>query len=614
MTNPCCLLIEVALFSNLFLSLHTPITLLPLVSPNLFCQSRARPGFRLPVMAHYQYNPLGDLDIRLLCLHQGNPGDPLRASLSNVSLQSNPTYEALSYAWGDSSKCRQIRTENPAGTIAITVSLFRALSAIRHQHQDRTLWADAICIDQENDSEKCDQIPLMDRIYGGAQRVLVYLGEEDDTTELAVKLLERAKAETTDSELLRQAGLIFNDEWRALLKTLQREWFSRSWVVQEFVLAQSLVVLCGRTELPLDGLRRLPRPTEVREYGGIYLFEEARRHFQSIPSSPLWSTLIIWAGLKATKPVDILYSRLALASDRHDPAFRVDYAEPTETVFRRFAVRFLEKHSVLDYMLYEAGTRKKGPPELQSWIPNWADDSPTGLFFFDDPLRPHFHPESDYRVHGERDIDRSCRILPNCIVLKGIQVDSVLTMTHPYGYTGSGIKIPRAPDQIPFKRKAIRTAYFMCSALELYTGLPRYSDLRRLITADSISCRNDHGVEDIKNVAILSDHLVNPGRSLSKEAFLFHLENSGELWPAIDTAARGRRICLTQNGRSGLIPSDAEEGDCIFILRGGYTPFLLRRLEGQDSGYRLVGPCYIDGIMRGEATGSGCVEEDIYIF
>lgn len=40
------------------------------------------------------------------------------------------------------------------------------------------------------------------------------------------------------------------------------------------------------------------------------------------------------------------------------------------------------------------------------------------------------------------------------------------------------------------------------------------------------------------------------------------------------------------------------EGDCITVLTGGRTPFLLRPVGGQ---YRLVGHCYVHGIMDGEA-------------
>lgn len=49
----------------------------------------------------------------------------------------------------------------------------------------------------------------------------------------------------------------------------------------------------------------------------------------------------------------------------------------------------------------------------------------------------------------------------------------------------------------------------------------------------------------------------------------------------------------------GLFPLAAQEGDKIFILEGGFTPFLLRPVEG-DGTFKLVGECYVHGIMKGE--------------
>jgi hypothetical protein len=39
------------------------------------------------------------------------------------------------------------------------------------------IWIDAICIDQSNNLEKLQQIPLMGKVYSTASKVLVYLGE-----------------------------------------------------------------------------------------------------------------------------------------------------------------------------------------------------------------------------------------------------------------------------------------------------------------------------------------------------------------------------------------------------------------------------------------------------
>lgn len=54
-----------------------------------------------------------------------------------------------------------------------------ALKRIRHETDERVVWADAICIDQTNKAERARQVTLMSEIYEQAQEVLVWLGNDD---------------------------------------------------------------------------------------------------------------------------------------------------------------------------------------------------------------------------------------------------------------------------------------------------------------------------------------------------------------------------------------------------------------------------------------------------
>ena len=58
-------------------------------------------------------------------------------------------------------------------------------------------------------------------------------------------------------------------------------------------------------------------------------------------------------------------------------------------------------------------------------------------------------------------------------------------------------------------------------------------------------------------------------------------------------------LALTAAGFVGLFPLNAKRGDEVFILEGGYTPFVLRE-QGQEGKYRLVGEAYVHGAMKGE--------------
>ena len=76
----------------------------------------------------------------------------------------------------------------------------------------------------------------------------------------------------------------------------------------------------------------------------------------------------------------------------------------------------------------------------------------------------------------------------------------------------------------------------------------------------------------------------------------------------IDTAAQFAdrfypayaRVCWTREGRVGLVPHVAREGDVVAVFEGGRVPFVLRANEGLGRGYTLVGEAYIYGVMEGE--------------
>ncbi|KAL8719248.1 MAG: hypothetical protein Q9225_003733 [Loekoesia sp. 1 TL-2023] len=69
-----------------------------------------------------------------------------------------------------------------------------------------------------------------------------------------------------------------------------------------------------------------------------------------------------------------------------------------------------------------------------------------------------------------------------------------------------------------------------------------------------------------------------------------------------------RRLCITRAGRLGLVPETAREGDEILIIPGAITPFIIRMDENDDS-RRLVGDCFIRGLMHGEGLRKGDIRE-----
>ena len=66
-----------------------------------------------------------------------------------------------------------------------------------------------------------------------------------------------------------------------------------------------------------------------------------------------------------------------------------------------------------------------------------------------------------------------------------------------------------------------------------------------------------------------------------------------------------RRLCVTRTGRLGLVPNSAREGEEILVFPGAVTPFVVRR---SGNSRKLVGDCYIRGLMHGEGLLDGRME------
>lgn len=60
-----------------------------------------------------------------------------------------------------------------------------------------------------------------------------------------------------------------------------------------------------------------------------------------------------------------------------------------------------------------------------------------------------------------------------------------------------------------------------------------------------------------------------------------------------------RRLATTDRGYLGLVPASTKGGDYISVMPGCNVPLILRR-EGEC--FRVLGECYVHGIMSGEVS------------
>jgi hypothetical protein len=133
--------------------------------------------------ALYSYIPLDKSarKIRLLTLLPGNFGEDIHVRLSiwTLTQKSTRSYQALSYAWGTAEDPTNIYVgKSKDYVLSVPKNLACALDHLCLKERSRTLWIDAICVDQQNLAERSQQVGRMADIYTWAERVIVWIGPE----------------------------------------------------------------------------------------------------------------------------------------------------------------------------------------------------------------------------------------------------------------------------------------------------------------------------------------------------------------------------------------------------------------------------------------------------
>lgn len=154
----------------LYCFLHSPINII-----THLLRSIQKAGLALKA---YYYEPLSSsMHIRYLLLWpSSNSEDSLICTLHSAPLDSLPPFEAISYVWGNNEKVAQVSCND--SIMRITASLDAVLRRLRLPDEKRTLWADSICIDQDNRKEQGNQVALMGEIYAKASKTIICLGPD----------------------------------------------------------------------------------------------------------------------------------------------------------------------------------------------------------------------------------------------------------------------------------------------------------------------------------------------------------------------------------------------------------------------------------------------------
>lgn len=371
-------------------------------------------------MAPYQYEPLSSptTQIRLLELLPGRRVIECRLKVAELELEKG-TYEPISYCWKSYSRRRwpvftyklkkkqkSVRVLIDGASLHISESLHEALRRMRLKTRVRVLWADAICINQTNDEEKSAQVAMMGRIYQGGEQTLVWLGKADCWTAMAFSRLNKVLSRTSDSEdsdssnpLSEQPDapdyhfgnfvprLHGSRQWRRLCAVYQnalsyfsfrsilhRPYFERAWIVQEIVLSDKVMIMCGKYEIAgLDLYNGLEDcDTAVPSRANLI-----RHSIGDLWDNPgLYCLHTIMNKLSHTKtsdPRDKLYSALGLHQECTEYRYRpilVDYSRDVSDVFFEATKLMLSSSPFLDLLSMSYGTSRVDGMDVPSWVWN----------------------------------------------------------------------------------------------------------------------------------------------------------------------------------------------------------------------------------------------------
>jgi hypothetical protein len=157
-------------------------------------------------------------------------------------------YVALSYVWGDETDKRKISIEGKK--LEITASLDCALRHIRDRYSRMLrIWADGICINQNDVDDRNLQVAQMGSVYSTARHTIIFLGLSSPKCDLVLQTLQTARPFDSASSFT-----LDNIAFETTVEDdiLSRPWFTRTWVLQELVLSLDPWVQIGSTRVRWD--------------------------------------------------------------------------------------------------------------------------------------------------------------------------------------------------------------------------------------------------------------------------------------------------------------------------------------------------------------------------
>lgn len=549
-------------------------------------------------------------EFRLFLLASGDENESIDGAILHVSLDDHPSYEALSYTWGNRVSLHPINVNGC--TLMVTRNLLAALKRLRLPDQDRYLWVDAICINQSDISERNHQVKQMHWMYQLAERVVIWLGEHSEDSRLAIHQLDMISnldpkdcvsqlREMTGFDRHLPMGPTFG---KPIDSFFLRPWWSRVWVMQEVVWASKIIMVCGDQELSWDMLLRAHLVTRFAEksmrthYGGYFMsvsIWDMFLHHIFVVNSTSNSLEYTLAGVRirnATDPRDKVFAILNIIPLNEWPG-KPDYTKNVVDVFTDVVKHVILKTKKLEILRSceriktivgrQDHLRKEyqlSPTvDLPSWAPDWSTCRLTGplLIRYEYGHRLRADEAEYYLTSEDSNAQYELPAENKILTVEGICYDTIEYATNNILPTVANINQSAFFDKLEFVVNRI------------FKAPQRY--------------KNDITREEAFWRTLILDRTSEGLKASSEYAQAFcEWRKSGRrtpmAWADFMTSAQrsccGRSLFFTSKGLLGLGPEEVRPRDVVTVLPGCSVPMLLRKVEnryevlGEACKYRLL--------------------------
>ena len=557
-------------------------------------------------LQEYIYQPLLPQHIRLL--HINKEFEELQ--IIHTGFDISPDFTAVSYAWNGETPDQPILID---GHILKVVRSFRtALPQLIKAAKTEYIWADGVCINQDDVEEKVIQIPLMNKIYTTCCEGLVWLGESTPQAEIAIDAIPRInclleqydawKVWEMEGIGIANPAISDSDLWRGFADIFSRSWFKRVWTFQEGILPPDVKLLCGGKVVAFDYLAPLAGPllnhfTCLQHLGlfrnepfvgylktvRIHKFRGTDSRFQNCLGT--LQMLYFTRPWSSTDPLDKIYGLLGLTDHSFTNSLVVDYSKSITEVSIEIA-RWYVKYGLDLFILNLASLhRVKAFNGLPSWVPCFGE---LGSHWCIGVIWPRFRTGMD---------KSSCK-KPATMIGQKLQVD--------------GVPVGKVSYVVPYVSEDYKTQAEKCSRIleweeqclatsrTLYLDEPESSIPKEHWTA-MISVCDKHIAPSEDEYILLKSFFraIALSQPFSDELTARTHDFSLQVRRFFKTAAWGG-FFRTEEGKIGIASSRVQVGDQIVILYNGFTPFVLRPTPGSDSEYEFVSDAFVFGLMNGE--------------